>query len=224
MLEGIYGAYTIGSDLASPAPEAQGGLRDEALFLARLVLQLQPSDAEALGLMALLLHCEARRPAQFAAGGAFVPLTLQDTTLWQRPQMRDAEHCLWRAAALRTPGPFQFEAAIQSAHNQRAFSGQTPWRQIAALYALLVARHGGFGARIGQAVALCESGAVAEALALLSAMPAASVAAHQPYWVALAHLQRRAGHTALADTALQRAAGLTADERVRRFLLAGAGT
>ena len=84
VLEGIYGAYTLGSDPASAAPEADAGLRSEALFLARLVAHLQPDDAEALGLLALLLHSEARRPAQFSEAGDFVPLTAQDTTLWQR--------------------------------------------------------------------------------------------------------------------------------------------
>jgi RNA polymerase sigma-70 factor, ECF subfamily len=73
-------------------------------------------------------------------------------------------------------------------------------------------------------VALCEAGQAEHALALFETLPADSVAAHQPYWVARAHLLRSAGHTAQADQALQRAAGLTADERVRRFLLNGPGT
>jgi RNA polymerase sigma-70 factor, ECF subfamily len=218
LLEALYGAYTIGSDPASPAPEAESGLREEALFLARLVVQLQPDDAEALGLLALMLHAEARRPAQFSADGAFVPLTQQDTALWQREPMLQAEQALRRAASLRRPGPFQIEAAIQSAHNQRAFTGQTPWAAIAELYALLVAQQGSTGARIGQAVALCEAGQGNAALALLDALPSASVASHQPYWVARAHLLRRAGRVEEAGKALQRGIGLTADARVRRFL------
>jgi RNA polymerase sigma-70 factor, ECF subfamily len=221
VLEALYGAYTIGSDLASPAPEAEAALREEALFLARLVVHLQPNDAEALGLLALMLHAEARRPAQFAADGGFTPLMQQDTALWQREPMMQAEQALRHAVSLRTPGPFQIEAAIQSAHNQRAFTGQTPWAAIAELYALLVAQQGSIGARIGQAVALCEAGQGQAALALLDALPAASVAAHQPYWVARAHLLRRAGLDEEAGVALQRGIGLTADERVRRFLAAG---
>ena len=224
VLEALYGAYTIGSDLASPAPEAEAALREEALFLARLVVHLQPNDAEALGLLALMLHAEARRPAQFAADGGFTPLMQQDTALWQREPMMQAEQALRHAVSLRTPGPFQIEAAIQSAHNQRAFTGQTPWAAIAELYALLVAQQGSIGARIGQAVALCEAGQGQAALALLDALPAASVAAHQPYWVARAHLLRRAGLDEEAGVALQRGIGLTADERVRRFLAAGLST
>jgi RNA polymerase sigma-70 factor, ECF subfamily len=221
VLEALYGAYTIGSDPASPAPEAEAALRDEALFLARLVVHLQPNDAEALGLVALMLHAEARRPAQFAGDGGFTPLMQQDTTLWQREPMLQAEQALRRAASLRRPGPFQIEAAIQSAHNQRAFTGQTPWTAIAELYALLVAQQGSIGARIGQAVALCEAGQGEAALVLLDALPSQSVASHQPYWVARAHLLRRGGRTAEADVALQRGIGLTADERVRQFLREG---
>lgn len=218
VLEALYGAYTIGSDPASPAPEAEAALREEALFLARLVVHLQPNDAEALGLVSLMLHAQARCTAQFAADGRFTPLMEQDTALWQREPMLQAEQVLRRAASLRSPGPFQIEAAIQSAHNQRAFTGQTPWAAIAQLYALLVAQQGSVGARIGQAVALCEVGQGDAALALLDALPSASVSAHQPYWVARAHLLRCAGRSAEAHTALQRGIGLTADERVRRFL------
>lgn len=220
VLEALYGAYTVGSDLASPAPEAEGELRDESMYLASLVVQLQPEDAEALGLMALMLHAEARRPAQFGIDGQFVPLTLQDTAQWQRDPMLRAEHLLRSAAALRRPGPFQLEAAIQSAHNQRAFTGSTPWPAIAALYGLLVAHQGGIGAHIGQAVAMAEAGDSPQALGLLEALPAAGMASYQPYWVALAHLLRKAGRSAEADAALQRGIGLTADERVRRFLRA----
>ena len=77
-------------------------------------------------------------------------------------------------------------------------------------------QHGSVGAQIGQAVALAEAGNVAAGLAVLAALPAPQVHSHQPYWVALAHLQRLAGHHSQA--ALQQALGLTADEAVRDFL------
>jgi RNA polymerase sigma-70 factor (ECF subfamily) len=216
VLEAVYGAYTIGSELASPAPEAEGGLREEALFLARLVAAAQPQSAESAGLLALLLYCEARRPAQFGGDGDFVPLTQQDTAQWDRALIGEAETALWQASRLRSPGPLQLEAAIQSAHCQRAFTGRTPWAPIAQLYGALVAQQGSIGAHIGRAVALAEAGDVPAGLQVLAALDAARVRDHQPYWVALAHLQRLAG--ADTATALQRAIGLTAEARVRRFL------
>jgi RNA polymerase sigma-70 factor, ECF subfamily len=218
LCEALYGAYTVGSELASPAPEADAALCEEALYLTALTARLQPAHAEVHGLLALMLHAQARRPAQFDAAGAFVPLTQQDTTLWSRALMQQGEAALRHAASLRTPGPFQIEAAIQSAHNQRAYTQRTPWAAIAELYALLAAQTGAVGARVGQAVALCETGDAAAALDLLDAMPSQAVAAYQPYWVARSHLLRRAARMAEAVAARERAIGLTADARVRTFL------
>jgi RNA polymerase sigma-70 factor (ECF subfamily) len=234
VLEGLYGAYTLGSELASPAPAAPAApaeLREEALYLARLVAaavaalphSAPAAQAEALGLLALLLHNEARRPALFDASGAFVPLTQQDPGRWQRGLLAEAEQALWAAARLRSPGPLQLEAAIQSAHAQRARGGGTPWPQIARLYGALVAllapQGGSIGAQLGQAVALAEAGELAAGQAVLAALQAQAgerLRSHQPYWVALAHLQKCAGQDSQA--ALQQALGLTADEAVRQHL------
>jgi RNA polymerase sigma-70 factor (ECF subfamily) len=228
VLEGIYGAYTIGSNVAvlprdGTASPALLGLTQEALYLARVVVALQPDQAEARGLLALMLHCEARLPAQFdergAECGVFVPLTQQDTRLWRQDLLAEAEQHLWHAARLRQPGSFQIEAAIQSAHNQRVYTGRTPWASIAQLYAALVQHFPGVGARVGHAVALAESGDLSAAQLALNALPDAELSQHQPYWVARAHLHRMVGEHALAQSALQRAAGLTSDPRIRQHLL-----
>jgi RNA polymerase sigma-70 factor (ECF subfamily) len=223
VLDSIYGAYTLGSHTARLGPTDQlaaslSGLTGEALYLARLVAALQPGSPEALGLLALMLYSQARRPALFDDDNRFVPLTEQDTRRWDHALIEEAEACLWRAAQLRSPGPFQIEAAIQSAHCQRAHGGQTPWASIARLYAALVAAFPSAGARVGYAVALCENGEVDAGLAQLQALPAEQTQAHQPYWVALAHLQRAAGESAAADRALRRAIGLTEEPRVRAHL------
>jgi RNA polymerase sigma-70 factor (ECF subfamily) len=228
VLDSLYGAYTLGSHTArlGPAdalPASVSGLCAEAVYLVRLVATLQPGSAEALGLLALMLYCEARRPAQFDANGEFVPLTEQDAGRWSRAHLTEAEGLLWRAAQQDTPGPFQIEAAIQSAHCQRAVTGQTPWAAIAQLYGVLVAHFPSTGSCIGQAVALAESGDVAAGLAVLQRLDPQQTRAHQPYWVALAHLQRAAGQVDAAVLALQRAIGLTEDPRVRAHLLARAG-
>ena len=226
VLEGIYGAYTIGSNRAAlPVEEVVpvlSGLATEALYLARVVVALQPDSAEALALLALLLHCEARAAAQFDAQGVFVPLAQQDTALWSRALIQEAEDCLWRAAGLRQSGSFQIEAAIQSAHSQRLFTGLIPWGSIALLYGRLVQHFPGAGAVIGQAVALAESGQLPEAQAALACLAEADMATYQPYWVARAYLHRRAGRSAEASQDYTRAAGLTSDVRIRRHLLSQA--
>lgn len=214
VLEAVYGAYTLGRhEPDTPA----GDLREEAVYLARLITALQPDQAEAWGLLALLLHVEARRPAQFDAAGRFVPLPQQDPRAWDAALAAEAEQALWTAARLRQPGPFQLEAAIQSAHAQRRATGQTPWAGIAELYALLVAHHPSLGARVGQAVALAEAGDPGAALATLDALPAAATQAYPAYWVARAHVLQRAGAPG-REAALQRAIGLTEDPRLREFL------
>jgi RNA polymerase sigma-70 factor (ECF subfamily) len=214
VLEAIYAAYTLGRHgTDTPA----GDLREEALFLARLAVELLPAQAEALGLLALLLHAEARRAAQFDPGGRFVPLTEQDPTAWNAALIDAAEAALWSAAQLRQPGPFQIEAAIQSAHAQRRATGQTPWRAIAQLYTVLVQHHPSLGARTGHAVAVAETGDATGALALLDSLPTDAVATYAPYWVARAHVLRLAQAPGRAE-ALQRAIGLTDDPRLRDFL------
>ncbi len=220
--------HTIRQGDAAALPAALSGLADEALYLARLVAAHQADSAEALGLLALMLFCQARRPAQFDGAGHFVPLLAQDTRRWQRPLLAEAERALWAAARLRQPGVFQLEAAIQSAHCQRLATGATPWAVIAQLYGTLVQHFPSTGAQIGRAVALAEAGQLAAGQAVLAdlAQQAADVPAqrealarHQPYWVASAHLLALAGRQAEASAAWQRAAGLTEDPRVRAYLL-----
>ena len=218
VLEAIYAAYTLGRHaLDSPADD----LREEAVFLARLAAQLLPRQAEAWGLLALLLHAESRRAAQFDAEGRFVPCRRRTRPGWRDDLIREAEAALWTAAKLRQPGPFQIEAAIQSAHAQRRATGQTPWRAIAQLYGVLVQHHANLGARVGQAVALAESGEPAAALALLDALPF-ETAGYAPYWVARAHVLGLAGAPG-RQAAVQRAIGLTDDPRLRDFLVAQLG-
>ena len=224
VLESLYGAYSIGSHTALQGPDVAQGLliselTGEALYLTRLVVSLQPDSAEANGLLALMLYCEARRPAQFNAAGQFVPLADQDPLCWRRDLIDEAEATLRAASGLRQPGHFQLEAAIQSAHCQRAFTGHTPWRAVAALYQALVEHFPSTGAHIGHAVALAETGQVQAGWDRLEALSADAVARHQPYWVARAHLGRRLGRHDEAALALDRAIGLTEDPRVRAHLL-----
>lgn len=223
VLDAIYGAYALGwnVDSTSPLEQAAGPdsvLHEEAVYLAALVARLQPDSAEAQGLLALLTYCEARRPARFDVDGRFVALAEQDCSLWDHTLIAAAEAQLHRARQLGRLGPYQIEAAIQSAHCQRAYGGTTPWSAIATLYAALVAMSPTVGARIGQAVAVAQASEPQAGLALLATLDADAVRNHQPYWVALAHLEGLARHPAAAAAALERALGLTIDARVRDYL------
>lgn len=221
VLEALYAGYGHVHD-AGPGADADPALRDlrgELLHLAGLVVALAPAEAEAMGLLALMWFCEARREA--SPGAEFVPLHERDASRWNRRLLAQADGLLWQASALRAPGPFQLEAAIQSAHSQRAYTGVVPWDAIVVLYGHLLQLAPTLGARIGHAVALAKSGRVTDAQSRLDAIDPAECATYQPYWVAMAHVLSASGDASRAVAALERAVALTESESLRRFLLRG---
>jgi predicted RNA polymerase sigma factor len=209
VLEAVYGAYGL-------AWNGPGQLSHEAIWLARVAAGLMPASAETLALLSLLLHSEARRAARSHA--VFTPLSEQDPTQWSAPLQNEAERLLTQASQLHQPlGPFQIEAAIQSAHAARRHLGVTPWREIAALYDRLVELRPSLGACVSRAAAHGQAFSPAAALAALDQTAAfKSRFAYQPYWACRAHWERQAGLSA-ADS-YQRALALTSDAPLRRYL------
>lgn len=222
VLDAIYSAYTAGWKTVIEDGGTRGDLASEAVAIGRTFVQAMPDEPEGRGLLALMLHCEARRPARCAADGRFVPLDRQDATRWSRPLIEEAEAHLRAAAAQRRIGRYQLEAAIQSIHADRAVSGMIDWREISLLYEGLMRFAPSIGAQVGRAVALAERGDVAGGLAALDALPGERVATYPPWWAARAHLLRRGGRAEEARRAFERAAGLTDDPALRAYLLAQA--
>jgi RNA polymerase sigma-70 factor (ECF subfamily) len=184
------------------------------------VVDFLPGEPEACGLLALMLHCEARRDARRDPDGHYVPLSEQDVRAWSRDTIAEAERVLADAARAGVAGRFQLEAAIQSAHAYRAVSGRTAWDDIALLYEALLRIAPTVGARVGYAAALGEARGVAAALDALAAVDVDRAARYQPYWALRAHLMDRLERRAEADDAYARAIGLCEDDAVRQFLLA----
>jgi RNA polymerase sigma-70 factor (ECF subfamily) len=170
-----------------------------------------------------MLHCEARRPARRDANGAYVPLSEQDVTRWSRALIAEAEHALATAARANTPGRFQLEAAIQSAHAQRTRAAITDWDAIALLYEGLLLLAPTTGARVAYAAALAEARNAGAGLAALDAIASDAVAAYQPYWALRGHLLKALGSATQARDAYDRAIGLSEDAAVRDFLLVRRG-
>jgi RNA polymerase sigma-70 factor (ECF subfamily) len=110
----------------------------EAIRLARLTVELLPADAEARGLLALMLLTDSRRAARLTSDGEFVPLEDQDRFLWDRTQIDEGTRILDEALALASPGPYQTQAAIAALHGAAETPTQTDWPQIAALYQVLL--------------------------------------------------------------------------------------
>lgn len=219
VLDAIYAIFAVGWTDPDGTDGARAALAEEAVLLARLVAELLPAEAEALGLYALLLHSAARRPARRTAAGAYVPLAEQDPARWDMAQIRTAEQVLRRASASGTIGRYQLEGAVQSAHVVRRLTGQDTWPAVVQLYDGLLA--------------LCPSPVVAINRALAVAMVAGPVVAleelervggdgrlqtYQPYWAARAELLARTGAVAAAGAAYQMAIDLERDPAVRRFL------
>jgi RNA polymerase sigma-70 factor (ECF subfamily) len=220
VLGAIYAAYGRGWEDVEGADRRRDSLTAEAIALGRLLLQMMPREPEVKGLLALMLHCAARCPARRSANGRYVPLTEQDTALWSRPLIEEAEQLLRAAERAGRIGRYQLEAAIQSAHAGRARTGRTDWESIALLYEGLVSLAPGIGALVGRAAAVAEARDAATAWSLLQMIPAEAVASYQPYWALAAHLLKRLGQTTQSADAYRRAIGLSEDSALRAFLTA----
>jgi len=219
VLDAIYAAFTDGWSDASGADAERRDLAEEALFLARVLVELMPREPEALGLLALMLHAEARRGARRGADGEFVPLAEQNPMLWDEERMREAEGLIRRASAMGQIGRYQLEAALQSAHVYRCRTGETNWVEILQLYDALLALTGSQVVAINRALAVAEVHGVGAALeAMPDAGSDARLAEYQPYWAARAELLARSGAREEALHAYEIAIGLERDEAVRRFL------
>jgi len=219
VLEAIYAAYGSGWEDVAGADPRRHGLAEEAIWLGRLVARLRPDEPEAQGLLALMLHCEARRAARRDAAGAYVPLGFQDLRRWSRPMIEEAEEVLAGAARLKAAGRFQLEAAIQSVHAQRVRTGETDWEAVTLLYEGLLRHAPTIGARVAHAAALGEARDAEAGLAALDAIPPDEVATYQPYWALRGHVLTALGRAAEAGEAYDRAIGLSEDPAVRAFLL-----
>lgn len=157
----------------------------------------------------------ARRTAE----GAYVPLSEQSTDLWLPEMLREGEQVLGQAAIAQSMGRFQLEAAIQSAHMQRARGQRTDWEAIALLYEGLLQIAPTLGARVSQAAAIAEARGPTASLQALAKIPPDAVKNYQPYWALKAHLLHQLDQPVAAREAYQRAIGLSEDAAVREFLL-----
>ena len=219
VLDAIYAAFTEGWSDPAGTESRRRNLADEGIWLGHLVSVLMPDEPEALGLLALMLHAQARRAARRDAQGGYVPLNEQDPAQWDEALIEDAEALLRRAGRLGRIGRFQLEAAVQSAHVIRRRTGRADWAAIAQLYDALLALTGSPVVAINRAVAIAETRGAAAGLAALDQIASdARLSDYQPYWAARASLLARVPDIAQAEHAYQRAIGLEADPAVRRFL------
>jgi RNA polymerase sigma-70 factor (ECF subfamily) len=203
-------------DAAGVGPHA--GYATEMLRLTRILAELLPDDAEALGLAALLRYAEARRPARLDADGAMIPLAEQDPALWRRPLIEEAERLLERAASLAL-GPRFWQAAIHGVWCARkSLADPPPWPDVLKLYDALLRRRDDDVVRLNRLVALAEVSGVDAALAGLAELDAKAFSQFLPYHAVRADLLRRAGRTDEARAAYADALMLAPEGAERRWL------
>jgi RNA polymerase sigma-70 factor, ECF subfamily len=186
-------------------------LCDEAIRLAKLVAVLMPDEAEALGLLALMLLQDSRREARSGRDGELVLLEDQDRSLWNHERIDEGRRVLDSALRLRSPGPYQLQAAIAALHSDPT----TDWEQIAALYGRLADESPSPIIELNRAVAVAMATGPERGLELLRDLPLED---YHLYHATRADLLRRLERRAEAAEAYRRALALARTEPERRFL------
>ena len=187
----------------------------EAIRLARLLAALMPDEGEVLGLLALLLLIEARRPARTGADGKLVLLPDQDRTRWDAALVAEGQSLVAACLRRNAPGPYQIQAAINAVHCDAADAADTDWGQVLQLYDQLMAWLPTPVVALNRAVALAEVSGPAAALAEVDSLDLAN---YQPFQVTRAELLARLGRRGEAAAAYDLALALTANAVEREHL------
>jgi RNA polymerase sigma-70 factor, ECF subfamily len=187
----------------------------EAIRLGRVLVELMPNEPEAVGLLALMLLLEARRPARTTADGALVPLADQDRRLWNRDLIAEGQAMVRDCLRRNRPGPYQIQAAINAVHADAPTAAQTDWWQILQLYNQLLMIAPSPIVAVNRAVAVAEVEGPDAALALLDGLDLEN---YYLFHAVRADMLRRLGRNDEAATAYQAAIGRTSNLTEREYM------
>ena len=216
VLRVVYLVFNEGYSATEGDRLVRAELCSEAIRLGQLLSRLMPDDAEAWGLLALMLLHDARREARVNAQGQYVPLEHQDRSLWDAGRIREGLEALGRAVRLRRPGQYQLQAAITAVHLEASDAETVDWAQIADLYGALAKLNPSPVVELNRATAVgFASGAEAGLELLEPLLEDPALERYQPLQAAHAELLRRSGDRAAAASAYERAIALT-DNAVER--------
>ncbi|HEX7993597.1 MAG TPA: RNA polymerase sigma factor [Streptosporangiaceae bacterium] len=213
----IYLIYNEGYTATAGDELTREDLAAEAIRLGRLLRELMPDEPEVMGLLALMLLIESRRPARVGPGGELVRLADQDRTLWDRNLMAEGQAIVRQCLRRGQPGAYQIQAAINAVHSDARSAGATDWRQILQLYDQLMAVAPGPVVQLNRAVAVAEVGGPEAGLALVEDL-APVLDGYYVLHAIRADLLRRIGRDADATLAYDAALART-ENRAERDLL-----
>jgi RNA polymerase sigma factor (sigma-70 family) len=207
--------------VSSVGPQLQRrDLASEAIRLTRAVHSLLPGNGDAAGLLALLLLTDARRAARTGPDGELIPLTKQDRTLWDQEEIREGVALISATLSSGSVGAYQLQAAIAAVHDEAARAEDTDWPQILALYEQLKRVSDNPMVKLNYAIAAAMVHGASTGLELLDELDAdARLAGHHRLDAVRAHLLEMAGDHRAAITHYQAAAGRTASEPERNYLM-----
>jgi predicted RNA polymerase sigma factor len=208
---------TAGPDLSA------GSLSAEAIRLTRMVHRLLPADTEVMGLLALMLLTDARRPARTGPGGELIPMSEQDRSRWDPALIAEGVDLLTRALPRGATGLYQLQAAIAAVHDEAPSARETDWAQITALYGLLLRLSDNPVVRLNHAVAvaMCQGPRAGLELVEKAGADERLTGDHRVDAVR-AHLLEMAGDPHAAQESYERAARLATNLPQRRYLHARA--
>ncbi|MGE5857176.1 MAG: RNA polymerase sigma factor [Solirubrobacterales bacterium] len=219
VLTSLYLIFNEGYSATSDEALVRRELCGEAIRLAGTLARLMPDEAEALGLLALMLLQDSRREARVGAGGELVLLEEQDRSLWDRREIDTGLGLLERAARLGPPGPYVLQAAIAGEHARAFDPSETDWARIASLYGLLARAQPSPVIELNRAVAIAMGQGPERGLELLDDPALADeLGEYHLFWSARADLLRRLERDSEAADAYRRAVELVTNPVERRFL------
>ncbi|HEV8420120.1 MAG TPA: RNA polymerase sigma factor [Actinomycetota bacterium] len=222
-LDGVLAVIYLIFNEGYAATEADSLIRaelcEEAIRLARLLVELMPDEPEAPGLLALMILHHARRDARLGASGEFVLLEEQDRSRWDRAAISEGLAVLRRALGAGRLGPYQIQAAIAAVHAEAPRPEDTDWVRIATLYEQLARLDPSPVVELNRAVAVAMADGPAVGLAMVEQIAAAGDLDAYP-WLhsARADLLRRLGRLEEAAQAYARARELITNPVDRAFL------
>ena len=218
VLRVVYLVFNEGYSASFGEAVTRHDLCGDAIRLGRVLITLLP-QAEAMGLLGLMLLQDSRQAARTSATGELILLEDQDRTLWNRDQIAEGVALVQSALSMGQVGSYTVQAAIATAHAQASTAAMTDWAQIVGLYTLLLQAESSPVIELNRAVAVAMRDGPSAGLELVDAiLKRGDLDTYHLAHAARADLCRRLGRTKEARTSYQRALSLTQQEPERQFL------